>query len=850
MARSVFLVILLFYMSTGLSQSHGLEFSSHEVIPEKRTSLNLTSSDPYCLQHNTDISFDFYFRPNLQIYFGYIMRLITNHNQNIDFIYNQKLQNFNFVIGETVAATFTIDSAHLFQEWERVLIRFDTKAQEVSFFLNDRLLGKGKVNLSGSTCCRVFFGTNDFEGFQTMDIPPMCVRDIRFREGGKEKYYYPLSESQGEQALDISGHKVAAIVKNPVWIKPKHQNWQQVYSLKTKGTSSFAFNKKKEILYFVSRDSLYQLSFKNMEATGIKLAKGRDSLPPGNQSVFDVAANNLYNFYIDEKQVSSYDPVARTWNVNFSPKALTIFWHANKFLSSVDSSLYTIGGYGQLQYKNLVQRYHFPTGKWEVLKPGGDFFMPRYMAGLGTNEATDTAYIIGGYGSNTGDQTINPKYNYDLLAYSVKNNSFTLLYHLKEPVNQFCFANSLVIDPGTNDFYALTYPNRQFNSSLQLIKGSLRSPEYELMGDSIPYFFYDVESFADLFYCQASKKLVAVTVHTSKDNTSTIKVYTIDFPPNHLVVVSPGPPEKTNWWLFILPGIILVLAALFYLFRRRKKLSAIVPATAPVPVLVAEAKPEYTQLSNKYHFHEEEKIDKAAVYLFGRFEAFDKEGNDITAQFTPLLKELFLLILLYSIKDGKGISSEKLYEILWNDKPVKDAKNNYSVNIVKLKSVLDKIGEYHIGKESGKLRFEVLNDSIKIDYQEFVGLISANTVINKENVNEQLNILHRGSFLNEMHYGWLDDFKAEISGLVLDILVDYISKADIEKEAEFIIKITNVIFFFDQLNETALEYKCRCLILLGRHGMAKDAYLKFAKEYKENYGHEFEKTFPAVTGGE
>ena len=113
-----------------------------------------------------------------------------------------------------------------------------------------------------------------------------------------------------------------------------------------------------------------------------------------------------------------------------------------------------------------------------------------------------------------------------------------------------------------------------------------------------------------------------------------------------------------------------------------------------------------------------------------------------------------------------------------------------------------------------------------------------------------LNILHRGSFLNEMHYGWLDDFKAEISGLVLDILLDYISKADIDKESEFIIKITNVIFFFDQLNETALEYKCRCLILLGRHGMAKDAYLKFAKEYKENYGQEFEKTFPAMTGGE
>lgn len=131
------------------------------------------------------------------------------------------------------------------------MIRFDIKTQEVSFFLNKRFLGKGKVNLSGSTCNRIFFGTNDFEGFQTIDIPPMCIRDIRINEDVKEKYYYPLSESQGDQGLDISGSKGVAMVKNPVWIKPKHQNWQQVYALETKGTSSFAFDKKNETLYFV-----------------------------------------------------------------------------------------------------------------------------------------------------------------------------------------------------------------------------------------------------------------------------------------------------------------------------------------------------------------------------------------------------------------------------------------------------------------------------------------------------------------------------------------------------------------------------------------------------------------------
>jgi hypothetical protein len=30
--------------------------------------------------------------------------------------------------------------------------------------------------------------------------------------------------------------------------------------------------------------------------------------------------------------------------------------------------------------------------------------------------------------------------------------------------------------------------------------------------------------------------------------------------------------------------------------------------------------------------------------------------------------------------------------------------------------------------------------------------------------------------------------------------------------------------------------------------MAKDAYLKFAKEYRENYGQEFERPFAEMTG--
>lgn len=849
MGRLLLLACFTLIANSVLCQSHGLRFSSHEVVPEKRTSLNLTPEKPICFRQAADISFDLSFIPNLETYFGYIVRLVTENNQHIDLVYNQKLQRFNFVTGETVTGEFAIDSAQLYSQWNQCRIALHAGTQEVAFYLNQRLVAKGKAPISPATCYRIFFGANDFTGSQITDIPPMNIRDIRITEGNVPVAYYPLSESTGNECADEVHHKVA-MAKNPVWIKPRHANWVQAVTVDTRGVASIAFDKHTERLYIVSTDTLHQFSFKNGQLTSVKLAVKHDTLPPGNQSIYSIASNTLYNVDIDEKEVSIWQPQAGKWDRNFTPGPLTIYWQANKFLSPVDSSLYIIGGYGQLQYRNEVQRYHFPTKEWESIDPKGDFFMPRYLAALGINPAGDTAYIIGGFGSKTGDQSINPRYTYDLMAYSVKNSSFKSIYHLKEPARQFCFANSLVIDSATNNFYALIHPIDRFNSALQLMKGSLHSPEYQLMGDTIPYAFHDIESFADLFYCAGSKKLVAVTLFTNKQNISRVKVYTIDFPPNKLVMAAAPVASASRDWIWFLVAGGLVAAGVLLMMGRRKRarqltqheenLSASLPGVAAGQAATQSNMPGMAvPAAGK---------DVSAVYLFGQLEILDKEGNDITRMFTPLLKELFLLILTYTFKDGKGIASEKLYELLWSDKPIKDARNNFSVNVVKLKGILEKVGDCHIGKESDKWKLEILHNSIKVDYQRYAELISNKTAVHKAYVQDLIQVVGRGAFLGTIHYSWLDDIKSDVSGKTMDILLNYISTADLAAEAEFIIKATNCIFFFDQLNEEALAYKCKCLVLLGRHGMAKDAYLKFAKEYRENYGQEFDKSFAEVTG--
>lgn len=833
------LIIVLAVLTFGVArgQSHGLQFSSHEVVQEKRSSLNLTPAEKICISGITEIAFDLNFRPGLETYFGYIARIITDSRENIDIVYNQRLLNFNFVIGETHKGVFVIDQKALTATWNRVKIVLDTKARQAALYVNDELKSKGSANISPATCLDIIFGTSDREGFQTVDIPPMRVKDIRISTDGRTKYEWPLDESSGVQAQDRKAHHNAT-VKNPLWIKPRHQLWQPLQEFDTKGTASVAFDSKTETLYIIGVDSLYAVSVNTGLMNGKALARSREIMLPGNQSVYDTQFNKLYNFYFDTRKVSVYDTLTRSWSDNFTPGLLTEYWHANYFISAADTSLYMIGGYGQLRYKNGVWRYHIPTGRWDSIATKGDVLMPKYLAALGTNVKGDTAYILGGYGSNSGDQAVNPRYNYELFSFCVRDHSFKRMQSLTEPERQFCFVNNLVIDTATNDCYSLVYPTDRFNSRLQLFKGSLNSPEYKILGDTLPYSFHDIESFANIYYAPVSKKLIAVTMFTSKENITSIQTYTIDFPPNDLdAVVVEG--ELTGKMILIM--IVAAFGGLGMIYYISTFFSKRARSPKPRPEETSTAAGEiHAPLIIR-------SVDtRQGVFLFGQFHVNDRHGEDITKLFTPLLKELFLLIVIYTTRNGKGISSEALTEILWHDKSEKDAKNNRSVNMAKLKTVVEKMGDCVIVKEGNCWQFQNNDPELYVDYQYYESLQSQKPAVDREYILKLLQITHRGSFLAQTEYTWLDDVKAEISNVIIGQCIQYIEKINIADEADLVIEICNTIFLFDRLNEEALEYKCKSLIHLKRHAIANTTYLKFTKEYKEIYQDDFPRSFNEI----
>ena len=94
MPKYLYVIAVALFLKINCFAQHGLAFNSHEVVLEKRTSLDLSPEDSFCFTKNFELSFDINFIPNNKTYFGYVIRIISNGNQNIDLIFDQKSKYF------------------------------------------------------------------------------------------------------------------------------------------------------------------------------------------------------------------------------------------------------------------------------------------------------------------------------------------------------------------------------------------------------------------------------------------------------------------------------------------------------------------------------------------------------------------------------------------------------------------------------------------------------------------------------------------------------------------------------------------------------------------------------------
>ncbi len=226
---------------------------------------------------------------------------------------------------------------------------------------------------------------------------------------------------------------------------------------------------------------------------------------------------------------------------------------------------------------------------------------------------------------------------------------------------------------------------------------------------------------------------------------------------------------------------------------------------------------------------------RGAIYLLGGFHVYDRAGEDITRKFSPLVRELLALLILYS--SGKGISSEKMRELLWYDKDEAAARNNRAVNLGKLRALLDTVGDYEISNQTGYWR--ITFHSLFVDYLQWRAAVGRG-----ENVNTVIALVGGGGLLPEEDHPWLDDFKSDFADKTIDLLL---GQASASQDQTATARMADAVFTLDPVNEQALYLRCRAYMAAGKHNAAKGLYDRFAKQYESLYGEPYSGSIRELT---
>jgi DNA-binding SARP family transcriptional activator len=839
--RSILSTFFLLSVATLYGQTHdsgpkyGLGFASHEVSKDHRTGLNLNPDGPYNFNNDFDLEFDLALQRHTNAY-GYILRVIANDSLNIDLMSTPEHEEFRDItlVINNKPTNIQFEFFELGikpNDWTHFRLSFQRSTNQIAVTWNNTTL-TAPYDLTDLKKYRFFFGVNDFNKFNTTDAPPLVLRNVAISENKKLIRKWPLKDHNLTEVYD-SVANARAVVKNPTWLINHHTAWASRQHFTTGRFSSVAFNSDSALVYVTDEKNFYVYDLRT-EKVNTKAVKGTPVHSDANQLIYIEGKDQLVNYDLFKNKYLSFDFTNTTWKNSDTTYHEPDKWHNNKFFNKEDDAVYVFGGYGHFTYYNDFFKYDESKNAWIKVETNGSV-PPRYLAASGIQQSKNQVLIFGGYGSLSGKQELSPQSFYDLYSFDLKSHDVKKIrdYDAPEESEDITFSNSLIVNEEQNCFYVLSYPKNKYKGQIKLRKYALDKNESAVMADSIPFAFHDEDSFCDLFYSKATSELIAVTAHKEKKGYE-IEIHSINYPPLQLEESrQPLQREKlSKATYFAVIGFVIVAGLVFFYFSRKRK-------SKPV---VAEPKEK-----GSLQLDEPQKL-VSSILFFGGFQIFDKDGKDISSKFTMTLKELFVLIVLHSVKFEKGVSATVIQEYLWADKDEVSARNNRNVNVKKLRTLLEKIGGITIENNNSYLKLTMENH-IFCDYQEVYKMLTREVkdiADEKDKIEAIVQNVKRGSLLPNLQTSWLDTYKSDISNLIIDTLIEYSQKLDANKDDKLLLEIADAVFMYDTINQEALKIKCSVLNKKGKYSLAKTWYDHFVKEYQRLYAEDYPRTFEEV----
>lgn len=809
----------------------GLKFHGSEQSINQRTSYNVFGDKTAGFSDNFNIEFDLSLYPATQI--GYIIRVKNKESNRIyNLFYDGQGNNLTFKFNEEgtnnlIVATMNKEEL-LNMRWFKMKISFNLKSDSIKLTIHNRTFAAASKELPDTYHPIILFGKSD----HIIDVPSFAIKNLSV--GNQQEYFsFALNESKGDRVHDTSG-KAFGQVSNPEWLINDAYHWRYNVSFKSQSVAGANYNPEKKEIYYFNRDSLYIYNVRSgnteirifPEKCPVKLTLGTNFI--------DTKHNRLYSYEAyyappndnyDGPTVASLDLDTDHWTAeNYTQLTSPLHHHGSYFNPSIGQ--YTIfGGFGNMHYSKDFYAYDLSKKKWDTVKDfTGDNISPRYFSSVGYLKKTNAVYVFGGMGNESGEQTVGRKYYYDLHKIDLNSKHISKLWEIEWKHDNMVPVRGMVILDDSS-FYTLCYPEHFSESHLRLYRFSLKDGSYEILGDSIPIYSDKITTNANLYYDSTLNNLYAVVQEFDDDISSDLKVHCLSFPPITAQELENYSRDKNNYTLaIIIFASTLVTGIAYTLYRKRKpKYSDIEDDTLNIPLATDETTDATVATRPN------------AIYLFGEFTVRNRNNRDITYMFSTQLKQIFCLILQYSISEG-GIASQRFSSILWPDKPADKVKNSRGVTINHLRKVLSELDGIELIYNKGYFKLDQ-GEEFYCDYSRCMHIISTNDV--ETHRDELAEILSRGKFLQLSDHPLYDSFKEEAEKKLEPVLLFAMEKSFTAELYHTTIAFAEAIVNIDPLNDAALTFQIKAMQRLKMNDEARLRYQAFVIEYKKVMGTDY-----------
>lgn len=837
-------VLLLFFISFSVSAENvdfGLFVKSFPSNDSEKTSLVLENNQSLKIDKETSMSFDINVRKDNV--FGIVFRIITDKHDNIDLIFTVGEDNKRYPMLVINEAVYMITEEIKCDQWTHINVSLSPDKNEIALEYKANKTNRIAIpfDVSAIDNVKISFGLCPFEGYTLYDIASVSLRNIKILKANKLIRFWKLEKHDGETSVD-SIAKIPAIVTNPLWLTDAYASWSKIYTKQVAENSLFTFDPQTGIFYTISPNSSEIQTFNadTRESNTIKVHSGTMAANAPNQLLFLESKKSLLSYNLDENIISIFSLKNQTWDNNTKPVLEHGYWNNSVSYSAVDSSIVSFGGYGFYKYNNDLVRIfsnHQPIKKSNLPE-----ISPRHSAS--TLIDGTTLYIFGGRGNKSGRQELSPKNYYDFYSVNLLTEQTNKLWELDPDSMHLDFipSENMILDG--NYFYVFT--TKEGGTLLRFDKDHARFDQisHPVVGEDFTCHYL----YMNLYFSPTLKKFYVLINKMYTDKPSVVSIYSLNYPPIIIARITANQASTENqtsksiYTILAFVALVFIISIIVILYYRRGKKNSVDPINKANPLQSSFGLSSARRDESEPKFYD---FSKQSICFLGGFSVTDKNGENITGLFTPMLKYLLIILILSTQKDKKGISSQKLIQLLWYDKNEKSAQNNRNVYLSKLRSILENIGATDIINVNGFWSIQ-LHEDIICDYIEAMTLFneieSNNNSTENINVDRLLELLLRGVLLPNTEADWIDEYKSNFSDLTIDILTEISRNKENNLPDEILLKIADTLFLHDYINEEALYIRCSIFFNSGKKGIAKTIYDNFCKEYHNSLGINYKKT--------